>query len=144
MKVRERTDVAAAAAEQELLSVGRRKFSLAAALAILSGAAITISSAACGSDSPSGPNPAPTPTPTPTPGASDKTGNISGNHGHSAVITGAQITAANAIQLNIQGSATHPHSVSLSASEVVAIGANQQVSKESSSENGHSHTVTFN
>jgi hypothetical protein len=34
--------------------------------------------------------------------------------------------------------------VTLAPSEISAIGGSQRVSKESSSDNGHSHTVTFN
>jgi hypothetical protein len=36
---------------------------------------------------------------------------ISANHGHSAVITGAQLTAGGAVELNIRGTATHAHTV---------------------------------
>lgn len=125
----------------EPISTARRQFTLAAALAALSGVVITISS--CG-ESYSSPTTNPTPAPTPTSGTGDKTGNISGNHGHSAVITGGQLTGGGAVSLNIQGSATHPHNVDLTAAEVAAIAANQQVSKESSDNSGHSHTVTFN
>jgi hypothetical protein len=46
--------------------------------------------------------------------------------------------------LDIQGAAAHPHTVSLSAAEIGMIAANQQVAKPSSTDNGHSHTVTFN
>jgi outer membrane biosynthesis protein TonB len=89
------------------------------------------------------PTPTPQPSPTPTP-LTDKTGTISANHGHRAVITGAQLTAGNAVNLDIQGTAAHPHSVQLSASEVQAIADNQRVSKASSTDSGHNHTVTFN
>ena len=126
--------------------LSRREFSVAAALAALSGVAITITSAACGSSYSSSPTPVPTPAPapTPTPAAGDKTGVISSNHGHSAVITGAQLTAGGALMLDITGQATHPHSVTLSAAEVTAIAGGQRTSKESSTEASHSHTVTFN
>jgi hypothetical protein len=126
--------------------LSRREFSVAAALAALSGVAITISSAACGGGSSSSPSPVPTPTPapTPTPSAGDKTGTISSNHGHTAVITGAQLTAAADLVLDIRGSSDHPHSVTLSGAEVASIAGGQRVSKESSSDAAHSHTVTFN
>lgn len=119
--------------------VDRRDFTLQSALAILGAATITISGCGGGSS----PAPSPTPTPTPNPSA-DATGTISGNHGHTAVITSAQLTAANAIQLNIMGTATHPHTVSISAADLTQIAARQQVSKSSSSDDGHTHTVTFN
>lgn len=123
----------------------RRDFSVAAALAALSGVAITISSAACGGSSSASPSPVPTPAATPTPaGSGDKTGTISSNHGHSAVITAAQLTAAGALKLDIKGAADHPHTVELSAAEVTAIAGGAKTSKESSTDASHSHTVTFN
>lgn len=126
-------------AESRILD--RRQFTLATALAALGGVVITISGAGCGSDgSPtnggnggSGGN-----------GAGDKTGTVSNNHGHSAMITGAQLTMGGALQLNIQGAASHPHTVALSAAEIGTIASSQRVSKESSSDNSHTHTVTFN
>jgi hypothetical protein len=69
---------------------------------------------------------------------------VSSNHGHVAIITGAQLTAGGGVTLGIQGSATHPHTVPLTGGEVTAIAGNQKVSKSSSTDDGHSHTVTFN
>jgi hypothetical protein len=126
--------------EKELtLRIGRREFTREAVIALLSAATITIVDCGGGDSSPS---PSPSPSPTPTPG--DVPGTISGNHGHTAVVTAAQITAANAVTLDIRGSADHPHSLALSAAEVGMIGNAQTVSKMSSSDDGHSHTVTFN
>ncbi len=126
-------------------TLDRREFTLATALAMLSGVAITISSA-CGSSGYSSPtNPAPTPTPTPTPASTgDKEGVISNNHGHRAVISAAQLSAGAAITLHIQYMATHDHTVDLSAADLTAIAANTQVAKQSSTDSGHNHTVTFN
>jgi hypothetical protein len=103
-------------------------------MAMLAGVTITVSG--CGSDERSMPT-------APTSGA-EVSGTISANHGHVATISGAQITAAGALSLNIQGGAAHPHTVTLSADEVRQIGARQQVTKASSTDNNHSHTVTFN
>jgi hypothetical protein len=129
-------------------TVDRREFTLAAALAALSGVVITISASACGGgSSPSSPStPAPTPSPSGGGGAAtDKTGVIGSNHGHgNAVITAAQLTAPAQISLDIRGQADHPHTLTLTAAEVASIAANQRISKESSSDNGHSHSVTFN
>jgi hypothetical protein len=110
----------------------RREFTLESALAILSAATITIS---CGDDSPSS---------SPSPTASDKNGTVSENHGHVAVITGAQLTSPTTIALNIQGTATHNHTVDLTANEVSTIATNVRVAKVSSTDQFHSHTVTFN
>ena len=116
-------------------SLTRREFTLEAALAILAGVTITISG--CGDDdSPSSPSPSPAP--------GDRPGTISANHGHTGTISAAQLTAGNAISLDIRGQATHPHTVAISMAEMVQIAGSQRVSKESTTQEGHSHTVTFN
>jgi hypothetical protein len=117
-------------------SLTRREFTVEAALAILAGVTITIGG--CGSDSPTSPSPSP-----PT-SSGDRPGTISANHGHTATIVAAQLTAGNAISLDIRGQATHPHTVAISQAEMAQIAGNQRVSKESTTEEGHSHTVTFN
>ena len=121
-------------------SISRREFTLAAAMAVLSGVAISVTGCG-GSDSGSPASPSPTGSNSAT---SDKTGAVSANHGHTAVIASAQLGASGGITLNIQGSAGHPHTVALSGSDLAAIAANQRVSKDSSSDAGHTHTVTFN
>ena len=107
------------------------------ALAILSGVAITVS---CASDSPTDP------TPTPDPGPDDLEGTVSANHGHEAVITGAELTAENMLSLDITGTADHPHTVTLTADEVMRIADDETVAKLSSTDDAdaHNHTVTFN
>jgi len=117
----------------------RREFTLAAILAMLSGVTITISGCG-GSSSPS----TPTPTTTMPPATGDKTGAISANHGHTVTITGAQLTAGGDVTLELTVGNGHTHSVSLTGAEVVQIRGNQRVSKESTTNSGHSHTVTFN
>jgi hypothetical protein len=111
----------------------RREFTLAALLAMLSGVSITISGCG-GSSSPSAPKGQP---------SSDKMGQISANHGHTAVITSAQLTAGGALVVTLLGGG-HSHTVDLSAMEVVQIRDGQRVAKASSSTDGHTHTVTFN
>jgi hypothetical protein len=69
---------------------------------------------------------------------------VSANHGHVATVTGAQITAGGSVLLDIRGSADHPHTLSLTAAEVAQIGAGARVSKASSTDASHDHTVTFN
>ena len=123
-------------------SIGRREFTVASALAMLAGVAITMSG--CSSSSTTGPSGTPTPTPTPGTTPTDVMGAISANHGHAASVTGAQLTAGNALVLDIRGTATHPHTVTLSQAELGQIAAGTRVSKESTSDNGHSHSVTFN
>ncbi len=76
-------------------------------------------------------------------GQGDVAGVISANHGHSVVITAAQITAAGAVVLTLTGAA-HTHTVSLTAPQVGDIGAGAQVSVTSTNESAHTHQVTFN
>lgn len=119
-------------------SLDRREFTSTAILALLSGVTITV--IGCGdSDTPSSPSPT----------SGDRTGNVTANHGHVAVLTGAQINAGNSVTLDIRGSADHPHTVVVTMAEVGQIAAGQRVSKASSTEPSptagtHSHTVTFN
>ena len=119
----------------------RRDFTLAAAMAILSGVAISVSG--CGGSSSSGSPASPSPASS-APAGSDKTGAISSNHGHSAVIASAQLGASGGITLNIQGTSSHPHTVALTGADLSAIANSQRVAKESSNDASHSHTVTFN
>ena len=128
---------------KETKMLDRREFTLAAAMAVLSGVAITVA-ASCGGGSSSPVSPTSPTSSTPSASGGDKSGSISANHGHSAMITSAQLSAGGGIALSISGSAGHNHTVTLAASEISAIAGNQRVSKESSSEPGHSHTVTFN
>lgn len=123
----------------------RRAISAGAALALLGFPLITISGCGGGGGTPAAPStPAPNPTPTPSPTVGDAQGVVSANHGHTAVIVSAQLQAGNAVALDIHGSATHTHTVQLSAAEVVAIRDRQRISKNSSVSDAHDHTVTFN
>jgi len=128
---------------KEEQAVGRREFTLSAALAALSGVAITIS--ACGGGGGGSPTSPSTPT-TPPPAASggDKQGLVATNHGHAAVITAARLASPADVSLDIRGTSDHPHTVTLSAAQVSSIAANQRISMESTTDDGHSHTVTFN
>jgi hypothetical protein len=118
----------------------RRAISVGAAMALLGFPVITISGCGGGGSSPSGPsggNP-------PPPAAGDAVGSISANHGHTAVVTAAQLQAGNAVSLTLRGSAPHAHTVDLSAADVVAIRDRQRVSRTSTVDDAHDHTVTFN
>lgn len=119
---------------------GSRSLSRREVLVLLGGASVVITTAACGGG---GGGSSPT-APSNPPAAGDKVGAISGNHGHTAVITSGELQAGGALTLNIQGSATHNHSVALSGDQVVGIRNGTRVSRESSNDDGHTHTVTFN
>jgi len=122
----------------------RRDFTMQLILAVLSSATIVVSEA-CGS---SGADPSPVGGGNGGGGGGggngSVTGTISGNHGHVATITAAQLTAGNAVALDITGSANHSHSVSLSAQDILDVAARKTVAKTSTTDSGHDHTVTFN
>ena len=122
--------------------IDRREFALRSVMAMLAGVTITISGCGGGGGGTGGGG---SPTqPTTDPATGDKIGNISADHGHRAVITAAELAAGGALTLQIRGTADHPHTVPLTADEVVAIRNGQRVGKASSDEDFHTHTVTFN
>ena len=111
--------------------ITRREFTVEWALAILSAATITIS---CGGDDPgTGPT-----------SSGDRTGAISANHGHVALVTATQLNSQNAIPVDIRGNATHPHLIELTVSQLQTISTGGRVSVVSSTDDFHDHTVTFN
>jgi hypothetical protein len=117
--------------------IDRREFTLRSLLAMLSGVTITVSGCGGGGGgSPTQPNPQPS--------SGDKVANISFNHGHTAVIHAAELSAGGALTLDIRGQADHPHTVQLTAAEVASIAAGREVGKGSSEQDNHTHTVTFN
>ena len=122
--------------------VDRREFALRSVMAMLAGVTITVGGCGGGGGGTGGGG---SPTqPTTDPSTGDKVGNISADHGHRAVITAAELAAGGALILQIRGTADHPHTVPLTADEVVAIRNGQRVGKGSSDEDFHTHTVTFN
>jgi hypothetical protein len=104
---------------------------------------------------PTAPSPVPAAGPSPTPTA-DKTGAISENHGHEAVVTSAQLLAGGGVALGIQGSANHNHSVALSAAQLAQVVAGTKINAISSVTTAdidtgygsapltHSHAIAFN
>jgi hypothetical protein len=117
--------------------ISRRVFTLEAALGILGACVITIAEDACSSSSP-------TPT-TPTAPPADVNGVVANNHAtpHIAIITGAQITAGGAVALNIQGQATHNHTLSITQGDLANLKNRIAITETSSTDSGHSHAVTF-
>ena len=111
--------------------MNRREFTAEAALLLLGGATITLSG--CGGGSPAASSPPLT----------DKTGEISSNHGHSATITAAQLGDGGSLDLDLRGTASHTHMLSLSASEIASIRSGA-VFEKTCSGTSHTHNVTFN
>jgi hypothetical protein len=77
------------------------------------------------------------------PPPADNNGVIANNHGHVAQVTSAQLTAANGVLLNLQGTASHNHTLELSADEVMQIRDGRTVARECNG-TSHKHMVTFN
>lgn len=97
---------------------------------------------ACTSDGPTQPTGIGT-----QPPVTDVTGFISLNHGHIAVVTAAQITAAQLVTLSIQGTAPHSHTITLTGAQLTQIGQGQRVAVVSSPPSiadVHVHDVSFN
>ena len=114
--------------------IGRREFTTRSALAMLAGATITITG--CESDSPTAPS---DPMPPDDPVVS---GTISSNHGHALDLSVDQLSGG-MLTFNIQGSATHAHEVALSMADLQAIAAGTRVSVDTTTDEGHSHSVSF-
>ena len=116
------------------IELDRREFTVASALALLGGATITVSG--CGGGGSSGT--------TGSSGPVDVAGNIAGNHGHTAVITAAQLMAGGAVRLDLTaGTDGHRHTVDLSADDVVRIRSGSAVARESTATEAHQHMVSF-
>jgi hypothetical protein len=117
--------------------LNRREFTAQAILTLLSGVVVTV--VGCDdSGNPMSPGP-----------SGGRTGTVTVNHGHVATITGAELSAGNAVTLDIRGSADHPHTVQVTMAEVMQIANGQRVSKVSSTdasatEPAHNHSVVFN
>ena len=120
--------------DQNLLT--RREFTVEWVLAVLAGATITITG--CGGDDNNSPGT------NPSPQAGDKEGVVSANHGHRAIVTAATLASPTSVTLDMRFQATHNHTLTLTAAEVTSIAANGRVQKDSSTDDGHNHTVTFN
>jgi len=115
----------------------RRTF-LARAGIVATWASIPITVSDCGKDTTTGPGGG---------GPGDKTGSVEvvESHTHSgAVVTGAEIQAGQSVGLTLSGSG-HTHALSLTAQEVMDIGAGTRVVQLSDpGGDGHQHHVTFN
>jgi hypothetical protein len=113
----------------ERSTLDRREFTIRSLMAMLSGVTVVITGC--------GPN-------ITEPTMTDKVGLITGNHGHSVLVTSAQLAGGGAVTLSIQGTSKHLHSVELSRADVGAIRDGRKVEKHSSESGSHYHTVTFN
>lgn len=68
---------------------------------------------------------------------------IASNHGHKLTVTSAEAAAGVAKTYDIQGSATHNHTVSISADDFAALLDGTSVMIASSTDASHQHEVTI-
>ena len=64
------------------------------------------------------------------------------NHGHSLTVSAADVVAGTARTYDIQGSAAHGHSVTLSVGDFTLLRTSGTVSVTSTAGGAHMHTVT--
>jgi hypothetical protein len=101
------------------------------------GAAAGIGASACGSDDGGGGSG--------SGGDCESSGasvDITGNHGHTLAVTGAQVTAGAAMVYDIEGSAGHSHDLALSSDDFQKLKAGGSITKQSSNAAGHEHEIT--
>ena len=67
---------------------------------------------------------------------------ISANHGHSLVVSPADVAAKQAKTYSIKGSAGHDHNVAITAAQFATLGLGQTITVTSTNDAGHTHTVT--
>ena len=72
-------------------------------------------------------------------------GTIAGNHGHTASVSSADITAAAGKTYSIMGSSPHDHEITLGADDMAALasGMSVMVNSTSGGGDGHTHQVTL-
>ena len=112
--------------------LSRRAFTVESVLAILATATITITG--CDGSSDLGPSPP----------AGSREGVVSENHGHRAIVEAAALNSNSTVTIDMRFRATHNHTLMLTPLELASISENGRVAKVSSTDDGHSHTVTFN
>jgi len=67
---------------------------------------------------------------------------IAGNHGHVLTVSVADINAGVDKTYNIEGTAGHPHEVTVTAANFNSLKTNTQISIVSTTGNSHTHNVT--
>lgn len=69
--------------------------------------------------------------------------NITGNHGHSLTVSKEDVSAGVDKSYSIQGSANHPHQITVTAAQFNMLKNNSQILVNTSVNSDHSHTVTI-
>jgi len=128
------------------MSVSRKQFLLS-----LTGSAIAVLLQGCGgggdgysgpAPSPASPMPPPPPAPPPGPADTCSATQITGNHGHMLTIPKADTDSTVDKIYDIQGSADHNHTVTLTTAMLAMLKAGNSVTVTSSTTFSHNHDVT--
>lgn len=69
------------------------------------------------------------------------TATISSNHGHSVIVSKADVLAATAKTYSITGTSNHDHSITVTASDFESLKKNQSITITSTSDGTHTHSV---
>lgn len=67
---------------------------------------------------------------------------IGTNHNHAMVVSAADVTAGVDKQYNLQGTSPHPHTVTITAADFATLKQGTMISRTSSNDNGHTHSVS--
>lgn len=106
----------------------------------LTGASVVLLVQACGgggSDAPAAPGPGPGPV------SMACTDTIAANHGHVLTVAATDLDSATDKVYDIQGSAAHTHSVTLTVADLRALKAGNTVNVVSSTTSAHEHSVSI-
>lgn len=74
--------------------------------------------------------------------ANGTSSSIGGNHGHSITVTKTDVEAGVEKTYSIQGTASHDHQVTVTATNFADLKSNNSVQVQSTSSTGHTHSIT--
>lgn len=103
----------------------------------LAGSTVVLLIQACGGGGSDAPAPAP------GPGAAGCSDTIAANHGHTLVIATADLDSASDKVYNIQGAASHNHTVTLTVAQLRALKAGTTVNVTTTTTDAHQHDVNI-
>jgi hypothetical protein len=69
---------------------------------------------------------------------------VSGSHSHTVPFTQDELDQGDAVTLTLTGQTSHTHTLNLSSAKLSDIDDGLSLLAESSTDNGHSHCVSFN
>lgn len=112
---------------------------------VMGGSTIALLFQACGGGGGDSGTPAPAPVPAPAPagGPTSCGDTIEANHGHVLTVDTADLNSATDKVYNIQGAATHNHTVTLTVAQLATLKAGLNVNVLTSTTELHQHTVSI-